>query len=251
MSTSTTTLLCLFHHADRAATALKELAQAGISRESITAIAARDSNNCMLASLETMGVPARDIQHLREGLEAGGTLVTVSTSPQHVGIVEKIFGDNEAGKIDDVAASPREPVANHLSEPTSAEMTAIPIVEEELQVGKRTVDRGGVHIYRHVVEIPVEQSINLREEHVTVDRHAVDRPATQVDLDGQGNRTIELTETAEEAVISKNAHVVEEVLVGRQIGEHTEHIHDTVRHTEVEVEELPSADLHVNSSATR
>lgn len=248
MSTSTTTLLCLFHHADRAATTLKDLVQAGIPRESITTIAAKDRNNSMLPSLETMGVPASDIQHLREGLEAGGTLITVSVLAQHVGTVEKIFNENEAGKIDDVAAAPTEAAAAPLSESISQGMKAVPIVEEELEVGKRTVDQGGVRVYRRVVEIPVERSVNLREEHVTVDRHRVDRPATEADLDGRGNRTIELTETAEEAVISKNAQVVEEVLVGKQVAEHNEHIHDTVRHTEVEVEELPSAELHAKSS---
>ena len=122
----------------------------------------------------------------------------------------------------------------------AAEGTAIPVIEEELAVGKRTVDAGGVRVYRRVVEIPVEESINLREEHVNVARRAVDRPATEADLN-QGDRTIELTETAEEAVIGKNARGVEEMVVGKNATERTEHIHDTVRRTEVEVEEVAPA----------
>ena len=71
-----------------------------------------------------------------------------------------------------------------------------------------------------------------------MERHAVDRPVTEADLALQGNQTFELTETAEEAVVGKTAHVVEEVIVGKTATERTEHIHETVRRTEVEVEEI-------------
>ena len=114
----------------------------------------------------------------------------------------------------------------------------IPIVEEELVVGKREVNRGGVRVYRRMVEIPVEESIQLREEHVTVERRPVDRAVTEQDLAFQGGHTIELTETAEEAVVGKSAYVVEEVHIGKQASERTERIHDTVRRTEVQLEEI-------------
>ena len=52
----------------------------------------------------------------------------------------------------------------------SEEGASIPVVEEELQVGKRAVKRGGVRVYSHVVEKPVEENIELREEHVNVER---------------------------------------------------------------------------------
>ena len=77
---------------------------------------------------------------------------------------------------------------------------------------------------------------------MVIERTPVDRMATQADLAAQGARTIELTETAEEAVVGKTARVVEEVLIGKQTGEHTETIRDTVRRTEVELEELPSTE---------
>ena len=107
-----------------------------------------------------------------------------------------------------------------------------------MSVGKRTVDAGGVRVYRRIVEIPVEDSVSLREEHINVDRRTVDRAVTDADLLAQGERVIELTETAEEAVVGKVARVVEEVHVGKQMSEHTERIEDTVRRTEVEVEEI-------------
>lgn len=116
---------------------------------------------------------------------------------------------------------------------------AIPVVEEQLHVGKREVQRGGVRVLRRVSEKPVHETVSLREEHVTVERHPVDQPADQADLTAAFQEgEIELRETAEEAVVSKTARVVEEVVVGKEVTQRTEDICDTVRRTDVEVEQL-------------
>jgi uncharacterized protein (TIGR02271 family) len=119
--------------------------------------------------------------------------------------------------------------------------THIPVVEEELQVGKREVQRGGIRIYQHVVETPVHESVQLREEHVRVERHSVDHPATEADLAAFKENEIELRENVEEPVVAKTAHVVEEVVVGKDVSERMEDINDTVRHTDVEIEQLGAA----------
>lgn len=120
--------------------------------------------------------------------------------------------------------------------------TKIPVVEEELRVGKREVQRGGVRVYQRLRERPVQESVQLREEHVTVERHAVDQPATEADMAAFKEGSIELREMAEEAVVSKTARVVEEVTIGKEVEQHTEEISDTVRRTDVEVEQLGAAD---------
>ena len=242
-NTGTTTLVCLFHQDGHARAALDDLQRAGVDPSSITTLSGKTEGNSVLSTLETMGVPQRDLKHLQDGVEGGGTLIAVSAISDHVTVVERIFGNHQATKIDE-AVRDDEPEA--LAPAVSASEGVIPIVEEELEVGKRTVDQGGVRVYRRVVEMPVEESIRLREEHVVVDRKPVDRLATPADLEAQGTRSFELTETAEEAVVGKSSHVVEEILVGKVAGEHTEHIQDTVRRTEVEIEELEPGD-----SATR
>jgi len=121
---------------------------------------------------------------------------------------------------------------------SQTDTTRIPVVEEELQVGKREVQRGGVRVYQRVRETPVNESVQLREEHVKVERHPVDQPASAADIDAIKEGAVELRETAEEAVVSKTARVVEEVVVGKEATERTEHINDTVRRTDVEVEQL-------------
>lgn len=116
--------------------------------------------------------------------------------------------------------------------------SAIPVVEEELQVGKRRVLRGGVRVYSRVVERPVEESINLTEDHVRVDRRPADRPATEADFRSGTGGAIEMQEFAEEAVVGKTARVVEEVRIGKETTQRTENIRDSVRRTEVDVEPI-------------
>jgi len=114
---------------------------------------------------------------------------------------------------------------------------AIPVVQEELQVGKRAVQRGAVRVYSRVMQQPVEEQVSLREERVRVDRRAVDRPATDADLAAADRDVIEVTETVEEPVVSKRSRVVEEVTVGKEVNERTETVRDNVRRSEVNVED--------------
>ncbi|MDN4053918.1 YsnF/AvaK domain-containing protein [Massilia sp. YIM B02763] len=115
---------------------------------------------------------------------------------------------------------------------------AIPVVQEELKVGKRDVQRGGVRVYSRLVETPVDESVSLREEHVNVQRRPVDQPISTSDAAAFKEQSIELRENAEEAVVQKSARVVEEVVVGKDVSQRQENIHDTLRHTEVQVESL-------------
>ncbi len=257
MTDDLTTLLCLFHHQAQAQAALEDLAGAGVPQTSISLIESAASGRGQTADaearLQQLGVPERDQRHLLEGVRGGGAIVVVESIADRVANVERIFGKHKAAKIDEAAVEPpaREvlPMAAPLVAAAAAAEAVIPVVEEELVVGKREVNRGGVRVYRRLVEVPVEQSINLREEHVAVERHPVDRPVTEQDLARQGEHTIELTETAEQAVVSKSAYVVEEVHIGKQASERTEHIHDTVRQTEVEVEEiLPETERSLRSN---
>ena len=112
----------------------------------------------------------------------------------------------------------------------------IPVVEERLTVGKRDVNTGRVRVRSYVIEEPVREAVTLREERVDVERRPVDRPATAAD-DLFRERTIELEEHVEEAVVSKDARVTEELVLRKEASERTEEIADTVRRTEVEVED--------------
>jgi uncharacterized protein (TIGR02271 family) len=120
---------------------------------------------------------------------------------------------------------------------TGGKETTLPVIEEEMQVGKRMVARG-VRVYSRVTEKPVEEQVQLRKEHVSVERRPVNRALSDTDRDAFKEGTIEMTETSEEAVVSKQARVVEEVVVRKDAQERTETVRDTVRRTDVEVEKL-------------
>lgn len=113
----------------------------------------------------------------------------------------------------------------------------IPIAEERLTVGKREVNHGRVRVRSYVVETPVEEQVSLRQEHVDVQRRTVDRPVTAADEALFAERTIEATESSEEAVVAKEARVVEEIAVSKTADERVQTVKDTVRRTEVEVDD--------------
>lgn len=125
--------------------------------------------------------------------------------------------------------------------PTSATVTGeelVRLAEEQLDVGKRLVESGLTRVRRYVIEEPVEANITLHEEHTEVMRRAISDRDNVKDIDWS-EATIEVTETAEEAVVGKTARITEEVVIRRQGSDHTQTVHDKVRRQQVEVERLP------------
>ena len=79
----------------------------------------------------------------------------------------------------------------------------------------------------------------------------MNRPATQADFAAlQAGGTIEVRETAEEAVVGKTARVTEEIEVGKQVTEQAQTVRDTVRHTDVQVEQLDRERIAASGGAT-
>ena len=119
---------------------------------------------------------------------------------------------------------------------TGEEEEVIPLAREELHVGKREL-RGRVAVHTHVVEEPVSEDVTLRDEYVTVQRTPVDRSAKDLGEQAFQERIVEAEERHEEPVVSKEARVTEELRLRKQKGEHVEHIEDTVRHVEADIED--------------
>ena len=118
----------------------------------------------------------------------------------------------------------------------------IPIVEEQLRVGKREEQRGGARVRSYVAEKPVSEQVNLREEHVNVERRPVNQQVSpdQLDRGLLREREVEMRETAEKPVVAKEAHVKEEVVVQKTANQRTEKVGGTVRRTDVEVDKAPT-----------
>jgi uncharacterized protein (TIGR02271 family) len=179
-----------------------------------------------------------DRNYYSEGVNRGGAILSVTVPDNRADDLADRLEQHGARNVDAQGSNAASGTAARMATAgsSSKDDVSIPVVEEELQVGKRQVRRGGVRVYSHLVETPVEENVQLREEHVRVQRNTVNRPATEADFQAGKGGAIELTESAEEAVVSKQARVVEEITVGKDVTQHTEKVKDTVRHTEVEVE---------------
>ena len=106
----------------------------------------------------------------------------------------------------------------------------------------------------------MEESVSLRNRWVAIEHRAGRNRECSVGEDAFQERTIDLVETAEEAVVAKTARVTDEVVVRSGVQDRTETIRDTVRKTEVEVDRDDAAvtdhddadpDLYPTAKATR
>lgn len=184
-----------------------------------------------------------------------GTVVTVhAKTSEEAETAADLLDDYGAVNVDEQSAKYGSTGTNTASslnlDQTKTTGSAIPIIEEKLQVGKRTVETGGVRLRSRIVERPVEESLRLREERVYVDRTPVNRLVTGTELESFKEGTIELTETAEVPVVAKEAYVKEEVSIGKDVSEREETVRDTVRSTEVDVENIKGENITTSSKSS-
>jgi uncharacterized protein (TIGR02271 family) len=199
-------------------------------------------------SLGDLFLPDEDRYTYAEGLSRGGYLVTVTATDAQYERALDILDDEGTVDIEERAQSWRSEgwtgweqgrqagYGQSGSATSSARNESIPVVKEDLQVGKREVNQGRVRVRSYVVEKPVQEQVMLREENVSVERRPVDRPLTGNE-DAFRERTIEAQGKREEAVVNKQARVTEEVVVKKDANQRTETVSDKVRETKVEVDD--------------
>ncbi|MBD0324628.1 MAG: DUF2382 domain-containing protein, partial [Aldersonia sp.] len=113
----------------------------------------------------------------------------------------------------------------------------VPVVEEQLQVGKREVEVGEVEIRRRVVEEQQSVPVTLRREEVNVrEVDTPDRPL-RAGEDVFSEETIRVAVRGEEAVVAKETVVTGEVVVEKDVTQEQRTVSDTVRRTEVDFDE--------------
>ena len=159
---------------------------------------------------------------------------------QIISVLERVAAE-PVGETRSGAASQETETA--ASSPSVVAEERIPLVEEELQVGTREVVRGGARVRTRVEEVPVARDIELLSELVRVGSRPASRPVSEQELAQGGllrDRVIEIAQVREEAVVSKGVVVREEVVVTKTTERRVEQIHETVRRTVVETEDLAS-----------
>jgi uncharacterized protein (TIGR02271 family) len=250
------TVVGFFESMDRAQNAKQALGSIGFGPQNITVVANDEETNGGRYADSAAGSDSsigdkignffrsitggetREERYYVEGVRNGGAMLAVTAPDERAGEAADVLENYGAKDVDERsgADASRADADNRMQNQKS-----IPVIEERLDVSKRQAQRGGVRVYSHVTERPVETDVSLREEHIHVERRPVDRPASAADFNAIRNEAIELTETSEEPVISKSTRVVEEVVIGKETTERNQTIQDTVRKSEVEVEQLGSS----------
>ncbi|MBK3777289.1 DUF2382 domain-containing protein [Azospirillum brasilense] len=264
------TIVAIFDTDAQADAAVRDLKAANVPADAISRHARKAPGTAAAAPAQETGFwaslfggdPDHDDAVYDRSLDSGSTVVTVRTPAQHATMVSEILERHGPADIDERASAyglsgtttstATSPVTAAPVTPTregaagmaavnegDTEGSSIKLSEEQLQVGKRAVNRGTTRVRRFVVETPVEEQVGLRDETVTVERRAVtgDHPVGDVDFT---EKTVEMTEMDEEAVVGKTARVTEEVVLRKDATERVETVRDTVRREDVEIEKIPA-----------
>jgi len=199
---------------------------------------------------------------------SGSTVVTVKVPEQHKSRVVEILERHDPIDFDDRAASYGTTQTTTTTTTAAAPILApvakaplpkaavaatgddtIKVMEERLVVGKRAVNQGGARVRSYVVETPVEEQVSLHSETVRVERRPVTDGRLVTDADF-GERSVEMRSSSEEAVVGKEARVVEEISLHKEASDRVETVHDTVRSTKVDVEQVPAAEATTTTTTT-
>jgi len=161
-------------------------------------------------------------------------------------VVER--ADDDSVVVDDAATARRRPATGRTDRAVdTGNNITVPVVEEQLKAGVREVEGGRFRLAKTVtneqqtIEVPVER------EEVYVTERAVNRPATEADLNMR-ERDIEIPLRQQEVVTQKQAVVTGEVNIRKETVTDTERVTDTVRREEVHVEDANSARVHIEGS---
>jgi uncharacterized protein (TIGR02271 family) len=246
------TVVGLFENLQDAQLAVREIESAGYSDHLSFVQNAGGGLNDRLVSA---GIPQQDAQIYSSGIQQGGGLVILQG-----------LSDTEAGTAADIldrhnVVDISRRVNNYNSTMTSRDTSRtgmtnlyqggevkVPIIEEELHVGKREVQGGGVRVNTRVEEVPVNEQVTLREETVDIHRKPVSREVTDADVATIQQGSFEVVEHDEQAVVSKQARVVEELHIKKNVEERVENIQDTVRRTDVDVDQVGGQTRAVGAS---
>ena len=131
-----------------------------------------------------------------------------------------------------------------------ADRMRVQLIEETLHVDKNMRQAGEVAVSKHVVSEQVQVPVTLQHEEVIVTRRAVDTP---VDAATAANafqdETIRVPVQEEVAVVTKQAHVAEEIEIQKRAVSEQQTITDTVRHEELDVQGNPPNRVHTEGQS--
>jgi stress response protein YsnF len=224
----------MYDNAAKAEKVVNEIVNAGISRDQVEVLSGNGNGaSSLIGKLSEQGVEKDEAAAYAEAIGKGRSMVTVQAPDERADETFEMMNDLGAQDLDELLAD-----AEGAQEQEETGET-VPVVEEQVSIGKRKVMRGGVRVTSTVSERPIEETLRLREETVEVEQTSADRKLSPQEAEKAfAQKSVELAETAEEAVISKEARVVEEVSLRKSAAEREETVQAKARRTDVKVEKL-------------
>jgi len=227
-----TSVIGLFETKDIANKAVAELTKVGVSKSAVDVLASVAVKE-ITSRLVEAGYDEGKAKQYGDAMQKGGALVIAEVEDDAADKALEALRKFEVLTPDALLERTRSQGKRSEEETEKAQ-----VIEEELEIGKSTTT-GGKRLKTEITEREVEETVSLREETVDVERNRVDRTIKPEEADKAfQERTIEMTETKEKPVISKQAHVVEEVSLNKQSSEREETVGGTVRRQDVKVEEI-------------
>ena len=224
--TTDTTIISTFNDKTIAGKAMKALRDEGFGEGDLKIL--QGDTKALVSELVKLGFDEDEAKGLADAAEQGKTLLAALVSEDQADQATSIMDRFEAAQAQE-----------HGKNKASGSTESVPIVEEGLVLGKAKFATGGVRVTSSVEELPVEETVTLRDEHVSAEQRPADRELTADEAEAAfEEKTVEVIGTTEEAKVSKTARVVGEVAVDKAVEEREKTVRDTVRRTDVEIEEV-------------
>ncbi|AWJ85461.1 hypothetical protein TSH58p_17975 (plasmid) [Azospirillum sp. TSH58] len=239
-----TIVVGLYKEPQAAKKAFQALVAAGCREKDIDTF--DGAGNADKATQELLGHGfTKDIaQRYAAAIKQGHTLVAADIADQDADAAEAILDENGAIDLPDASShQPKKPAKadsgkadKETADSGTDEEETVPVVEEQVEIGKRRVSKGGVQVTTEVTETPVRETVRLREEKVDVERHKADRALGAREADAAfEEKTVKMTATSETPEVTKEARVVEEVVLSKKATEHDKTVEASARRTDVKV----------------
>ncbi|WWO97401.1 MAG: YsnF/AvaK domain-containing protein [Candidatus Dasytiphilus stammeri] len=251
-------IVTLFDNAEHAESAKNNLLQAGFSIDDISLI---DDNQLRSANILShqddiwhrlfgKGLTEEESKVYAQAVETGGVILILRSNEEDTPRAMEILN---AHQMMDVSQTPTCTTDKHDSQYHQSDTTKcqssenhqdqcistediLPLAEEQLEIGKKLIKEGSTRVRRFVTEKDVEVEVPLHEEHAAIFRRSIINKDQCPDKFDWSDTVVEITETSEQPVVNKTAHIVEEIIVRKEGRDRIQKIHDTVRKQEVKIE---------------
>jgi stress response protein YsnF len=235
-----TSIIGLFESQDIARKVVSALAKAGFDEDKIETMTKLSIDETTERLVEA-GYEKDKARHYGEALQKSGFLIVADVEDDKADTALETMRKFEV-------LTPDALLERSGGKERSEETTSAQVIEESLEVGKSKVSTGK-RLKTEVSEREVQETVNLHEESVEVERTRADRTLKPGEADKAFKETtVEVTAYTEKPVVSKEAHVVEEVSLSKNSGERDVKVSGTVRRQDVTVEDVEQKTKTSNKS---